>query len=53
MPLLQVSDSGQEIPKAAKKAASQAGGCPHGTDGVEAGRHAGDRQGPVQELASE
>lgn len=53
MPLLLVTESGQEISKASKKVASQAGGCPHGTDGVEAGRHAGDRQGPVQELASE
>lgn len=37
--------------KATQKAASQAEGCPRGTDGVEAGRHAGDWQGPAQELA--
>lgn len=37
--------------KAAQKAASQAEGCPRGTDHVEAGRHAGDWQGPAQELA--
>lgn len=29
MPLLLVTESGQEISKAAKKVASQAGGCPH------------------------
>lgn len=52
MPLLLVNESGQEISKPSKKVASQAGGCPHGTDGVEAGRHPRDRQGPVQELAS-
>ena len=38
--------------KAAEQAASQAEGCPHGIDGVKAGRHAGDWQGPAQELAT-